>query len=104
MGQSDIMSKKDNEKLETMNEYAKAGVDYTQIEPFKRAMIQMGKRTLSFPNRRDVHINEEASHAHGAVFEYRGKLPHIWCNTQEGLGNKNWIAEWMYQNSGTGRT
>jgi len=24
--------------------------------------------------------------------------------TQEGLGNKNWIAEWMYQHAGTGRT
>jgi len=24
--------------------------------------------------------------------------------TQEGLGNKNWIAEWMYQRAGTGRT
>jgi len=23
---------------------------------------------------------------------------------QEGLGNKNWIAEWMYQHAGTGRT
>src|SRR3989338_11601748 len=28
----------------------------------------------------------------------------MWCSTQEGLGNKNWIAEWMYQNAGTGRT
>jgi phosphoribosylformylglycinamidine cyclo-ligase len=27
-------------------------------------------------------------------------LPHIWCKTQEDLGNKNWIAEWMYQNTG----
>jgi len=37
------------------SEYAKAGVDYTKIEP-------------------------------------------------ESLGNKNWIAEWMYQHAGTGRT
>jgi len=42
--------------------------------------------------------------AHGAVFEYRGVQPHFWCMTQEGLGNKNWIAEWMYQHAGTGRT
>jgi phosphoribosylformylglycinamidine cyclo-ligase len=28
----------------------------------------------------------------------------MWCNTQEGLGNKNWIAEWMYQNEGKGKT
>ncbi|MGC9599395.1 MAG: AIR synthase related protein [Minisyncoccia bacterium] len=86
------------------SEYAKAGVDYTQLEPFKQAMIAMGKRTLSFPNRRGVYVNNDVLHAHGAVYEYRGGLPHLWCKTQEGLGNKNWIAEWMYQNAGTGRT
>jgi len=85
-------------------EYAKAGVDYTKIEPFKQAMVEMGKRTLTFPNRRNVFINEEVLYAHGAIYEYRGSLPHIWCKTQEGLGNKNWIAEWMYQFAGTGRT
>src|SRR3989344_5331563 len=82
------------------NEYAKAGVDYTVMEPFKMAMIEAGKKTLSFPNKRDVFINEDATHAHGAVFEYRGSERHIWCKTQEDLGNKNWIAEWMYQKTG----
>jgi len=82
------------------SEYAKAGVDYTVMEPFKMAMIETGKKTLKFPNKRGVFINEDATHAHGAVFEYRGNLPHIWCQTQEDLGNKNWIAEWMYQNTG----
>ena len=82
------------------SEYAKAGVDYTVMEPFKMAMIEAGKKTLKFPNRRGVFINEKATHAHGAVFEYRGELPHIWCQTQEDLGNKNWIAEWMYQKTG----
>jgi len=86
------------------SEYAKAGVDYTKIEPFKQAMVEVGKKTLTFPNRRMVFINEEVLHAHGALYEYRGGLPHIWCKTQEGLGNKNWIAEWMYQFAGTGRT
>jgi len=86
------------------SEYAKSGVDYTKMEPFKQAMVAMGKRTLSFPNRRNVYINEEVLHSHGGVFEYRGNLPHLWCNTQEGLGNKNWIAEWMYVNSGTEKT
>ncbi len=86
------------------SEYAKAGVDYTQLEPFKQAMIEMGRCTLSFPNKRGIYINEDVLHAHGAVFEYRGNLPHLWCSTQEGLGNKNWIAEWMYANAGTGRT
>ncbi len=64
------------------------------------AMVEAGKKTLSFPNKRGVFINTEATHAHGAVFEYRGAFPHIWCKTQEDLGNKNWIAEWMYQNTG----
>ena len=86
------------------SEYAKSGVDYTVMEPFKQAMIATGKRTLTFPNKRDVYINDKLLHAHGGVYEYRGKLPHIWCNTQEGLGNKNWIAEWMYKFSGTGKT
>lgn len=32
--------------------------------------------------------NKDAAHAHGAVFEYRGKGTPIWCQTQEDLGNK----------------
>ena len=87
-----------------MSEYAKSGVDYTVMEPFKMAMVEAGKRTLAFPNRRNVFVREDLVHAHGAVFEYRGSEPHLWCNTQEGLGNKNWIAEWMYARAGTGRT
>jgi phosphoribosylformylglycinamidine cyclo-ligase len=86
------------------SEYAKAGVDYTKIEPFKMAMIRAGKQTLKFPEKRDVYIDEESLGTHGVVFEYRGTKPHLWCKTQEGLGNKNWIAEWMYQHAGTGRT
>jgi len=86
-------------------EYAKAGVDYRKIDPFKRAMIEIAKRTIHFPERRGVFANTDVLHSHGAVFEYRGRSPRvIWCKTQEGLGNKNWIAEWMYQNAGTGRT
>ncbi len=86
------------------SEYAKTGVDYSKLEPFKQKMIEAGKRTTSFANRRGVYINRDVMHSHGGIFEYKGNLPHIWCNTQEGLGNKNWIAEWMYQNDGTGRT
>jgi len=87
-----------------VNEYAKAGVDYSILEPFKQAMIEIGKKTLAFPNTRDVFINSDVMHSHGAVYEYRGNHEHLWCQTQEGLGNKNWIAEWMYANSGTGKT
>jgi len=86
------------------SEYAAAGVDYTKIEPFKMAMVRAGKRTLGFPNRRGVYVDAESVGAHGAVYEYRGGQSHLWCMTQEGLGNKNWIAEWMYQHAGTGRT
>lgn len=82
------------------SEYAKAGVDYTQMEPFKQAMIELGRKTLTFPNKRKVYINKDVVHAHGAIFEYLGKHQCIWCQTQEGLGNKNWIAEWMYLKTG----
>lgn len=82
------------------SEYAKSGVDYTKMEPFKMAMIAAGKKTLSFPNKRGVFVNPDVVHSHGGVFEYRGDQKHIWCQTQEGLGNKNWIAEWMYQETG----
>lgn len=85
-------------------EYAQAGVDYSKIEPFKQAMVEVGRRTLKFPNTRDVYIDEAGLGTHGVVFDYRGRDPHLWCKTQEGLGNKNWIAEWMYQHSGTGKT
>lgn len=83
------------------SEYAKAGVDYTQMEPFKQHMVRAGRQTLKFPEKRGVYITEEATGTHGAVFEYRGKQSHLWCQTQEDLGNKNWIAEWLYQNTDT---
>lgn len=83
------------------SEYAKSGVDYSVMEPFKMAMIEAGKKTLAFPNKRGVYIVKEAIHAHGAVYEYKGKEKNpIWCKTQEDLGTKNWIAEWMYMNTG----
>ncbi len=83
-----------------MSEYAQAGVDYKKIEPFKQAMVEVGKKTVTFPNERDVFIFKNVMHAHGAVFEYRGTSTHAWCKTQEGLGNLNWIAELMYQLTG----
>src|SRR6185436_1404817 len=49
----------------------------------------------------DVYINQDVLQAHGAVYEYRGSSSHMFCQTQEDLGNKNWIAEWMYQNEGS---
>lgn len=88
-----------------LGEYARAGVDYTKIQGFKDAMIEVGKKTLGFPNRRDVYIETDVMHSHGVVYDYRGsEKTHRWAKTQEGLGNKNWIAEWMYKFSGLGRT
>jgi phosphoribosylformylglycinamidine cyclo-ligase len=92
------------DKSQTKSEYAQAGVDYSKIEPFKMAMVGAGKRTLKFPNKRNVFVDVDSVGTHGAVFQFRGNQPHLWCMTQEGLGNKNWIAEWMYQHAGTGRT
>jgi phosphoribosylformylglycinamidine cyclo-ligase len=91
-------------KKRVKSEYARAGVDYTKIEPFKMAMVSAGKRTLEFPNKRGVYIEAGSLGAHGVVFRYRGVKTHSWCMTQEGLGNKNWIAEWMHQHAGSGRT
>jgi len=90
--------------LSKKSEYAESGVDYSLLEVFKEMMIAVGKQTTGFPEARDVRVTTDAIHAHGAVFEYTGNQPHVWCNTQEGLGNLNWIAEWMYQYDGTGRS
>lgn len=91
-------------KQRARSQYASAGVDYTKIEPFKMAMVDAGRRTLGFPNRRGVYVEPGSLGTHGVVYRYRRARPHAWCTTQEGLGNKNWIAEWMYQHAGTGRT
>lgn len=86
------------------SEYAKAGVDYSKIEPFKAAMIKVARRTASFPNRRDVFIDTDLLHAHGGVHEYRGNQRHAWCTTLEGLGNESWIADLLYQRNPLGPT
>src|SRR5690348_4850180 len=83
------------------DEYAVAGVNYAHIAPFKQAMLAVGRRTLHFPHRRDVAVT---SLDHGASFQYFGRLPHVWVSTSEGLGNKNWIAEWMSQHAHSGRS
>ncbi len=87
--------------MATQSEYAQAGVDYAKIQPFKDAMKAVGKRTLGFPNARRVQVESDD---HGAIYQYVGRLSHRWGQVTEGLGNKNWIAEWMYQYAGTGRT
>lgn len=88
-----------------LGEYAQSGVDYTKIQGFKDAMVAAGKTTLEFPNRRGIYLPDDVLHSHGAV--YGCDLPdHVrandvrWCLTKEGLGNKNWIAERMYELTG----
>jgi len=82
-------------------EYARSGVDYTKIKGFKDLMIEVGKSTLQFSERRKVIVQ---AGGHGGSFDYVGSNPHKCTSTTEGLGNKNWIAEWMYRFSGMGRT
>lgn len=84
--------------------YAQAGVDYSKIQPFKDAMVETAKRTAHFPTPRHVSVRTDILHSHGGVWRYTGHGSPIYCNTTEGLGNKNWLAEWMYQFDGTGRT
>ena len=47
-------------KKRLKSEYARAGVDYTKIEPFKMAMVSAGKRTLEFPNNAESISRREA--------------------------------------------
>lgn len=75
-------------------EYADAGVDYGKIDPFKAAMVAMSRRTLQFPRSRGVSVREDGS------FVYVGRDQPRWRQVTEGLGNKNWIAEWMYRLTG----
>lgn len=87
-----------------MGEYAEAGVDYSKLQPFKDRMVEIGRRSVAFPHGRQVRMPTDITLSHGATFYYTGNRTHMWCNTTEGLGNKNWIAEWMYQFAGTGKT
>ncbi|MFA6098946.1 MAG: AIR synthase-related protein [Patescibacteria group bacterium] len=84
-----------------VNVNAQAGVDYNKLGVFKDRIVDMCGRTLDFPVQRGAKVYRNLLHAHGAVYEILGVLL---CQTIEGLGNKDWIAEWMYQNAGTGLT
>ncbi len=84
-----------------VREYARSGVDPRLIGPFKSVMKEVGRLTLDFPCRRNVRVH---STAHGANFEYFGEGRYKICATQEGLGGKNWIAEWMRTASGDAKT
>jgi len=79
--------------------YAQAGVNYQKIEPFKRRMIRVVKDTAHIAESRGVRVITDLAHAHGGVYEVLHH-PAIMVQTTEGLGNKNWIAQWMNQCAG----
>lgn len=81
--------------------YAQAGVNYHNLQPFKDRIRTMAALTLSFPNARQVYVESDD---HGSTWWYQGIHNHRWGGCIEGLGNKNWLAEWMYMFAGTGRT
>ncbi len=95
------MGRSEETTVKAGDEYAKAGVDYKLIQPFKELMKETGRQTHSFPNRRGVFILDD-----GETYQYQGNLPHAWKSVQEGLGNKDWVAEWMNQfdTEGTGES
>src|SRR3989344_1431835 len=82
-----------------MSEYADAGVDYRKLESFKVGMIEVVRKTATFPTSRGVTVLRNLHHAHGGVFTVDAPPGAILVQTTEGLGNKNWIAEWMIANA-----
>jgi len=82
------------ERGEGPSEYAQF-VDYTQMQRFKDMMAEVGRQTCDFSLRRGV----EVLYGYRAVYwRYTGTRPHVFRGPLlEGLGNKSWIAEWMYQ-------
>lgn len=78
-------------------EYAR-DVDYKKIDPFKRAMMEMARKTFNFPNRWKVYLDE-----HGNASYLGVGLPKFRILT-EGLGHKNRIAEEMYSACPSGET
>lgn len=79
--------------MEKGREYAASGLDYRKIQPFKDLIKQAGKKTFTFPNKRGVFVLDD-----NECYEYRGKeRTHCWRSIHEGLGNKDWAAQWMKQ-------
>lgn len=82
-----------------MNEYAKAGVDPSLINPFKARMGHVCQVTRALPKRWQCEVFEDGTWRYTGDRRTRNGKPII-----EGLGNKNWLAEWMYLFSGQRRT
>ena len=71
----------------------RGGVDYRLLQTFKDKMIAVSQRTRELPLKRGVRLLD-LPHSHGAVFQI-GDL--ILVSTLEGLGNKDWLAQLMFE-------
>lgn len=69
-------------------------VNYADIDPFKHEMRVIGEQTRRFPRTRGVEVDEDG------FFWYTRPVPHAWMLRPEGLGNKDYIAEIMYRETG----
>lgn len=79
--------------------YKQAGVDPSKINPFKDMMGDVAKATLDNPVAHQCRVFPDGTWKYVGSRDYRNAKPVL-----EGLGNKNWIAEWMYQFDGTDET
>src|ERR1700733_14518889 len=73
-------------------EYAASGVNTKIIGSFKELMLATARKTIAFPNVYGCKVYDDGSWVYEGDQTYRIAKPVL-----EGLGNKNWIAEWMYQ-------
>ncbi|MCX6809183.1 MAG: hypothetical protein NTZ65_00275 [Candidatus Berkelbacteria bacterium] len=70
-------------------------VDYGLMGDFKKMMVEVGRETRDFSKRRGVDVFYGNRSVYWNYFEQQ---PHYFRGPLlEGLGNKSWIAEWMYK-------
>ena len=78
-----------------MSVYAQeGGVDYGLLQPFKEQMMKVARQTRNF-SLEGLFPMRVVPLAHG-VYLKLDYLGHGMIITLEGLGNKDWLAEWMY--------
>lgn len=88
-----------NDKVKEKGEYHQV-VNYNEAKVLREAMQKMGERTLGFPNERDVFVDKSSIGGHGALYSYEGPFRPKWNQVTEVLGNQNFLAELMYQETG----
>lgn len=62
------------------------------IDPFKREMREMARRTFGFPAQRGVKVTER-----GPSAEFNISLPLTIAPVLEQPGHKSYVAEWLYE-------